>query len=128
MLAQQCLPLSQHSACPDLQQSDCTTGTRGPATGKGCTQAKQGGCSVQVVYGLDFVAADRAAQHAALQQAILDHVQRYPQALLVIEEYDKMSCQTRGFLRQVIENSGTANVSLARHALVSQHLQQRGSA
>ena len=77
-------------------------------------QLTQYWCRMQVLYGLDFTAQDEQQQHLLLQQAILDHAKAHPESLLVVEEYDKMSCKTRGFLRQVIENSASANVSLAR--------------
>ena len=88
---------------------------RGGAAVAGHAHSPTGaGCRAQVLYGLDFTVEQEAQQRALLQQAILDHVGAHPEALLVVEEYDKLSCRMRGFLRQVIENSASANVSMAR--------------
>ena len=34
------------------------------------------------------------------------------QALLVIEEYDKLTCEARALFKQLIENSHTTNTSM----------------
>ena len=71
---------------------------------------------MQVLYGMDYVAAAREAQHEHMRSALLAHVRLHPQSLLVVEEYDKLDCATRGLFRQVIENPASANISLERRA------------
>ena len=68
----------------------------------------------QVIYGLDFPAAQRAAQLAAVRTAILDHVSGVRDPVGVIEEYDKLDCPMRGFFRQILENGAIGNVTLNR--------------
>lgn len=68
----------------------------------------------QVVYGIDYVAEQRQHQHQLLRDAILAHVASAPQSLLVVEEYDKLDCDSRALFRQLLENPQIANVSMAR--------------
>jgi hypothetical protein len=70
----------------------------------------------QVLYGMDYVSAERGQQHAFLREALLDHLRRCDRALIVVEEYDKLDCATRALFRQLIQSSQTANVSLNRCA------------
>lgn len=69
---------------------------------------------MQVLMGMDHVNAERDTQLYHLKRTILEHVDHHEQSLLVIEEYDKMDCPTRGFFRQLVTSSHTANVSLAK--------------
>ena len=66
---------------------------------------------------MDYISSDRVRQHAYLRAAVLEHLRRAPQSLLVIEEYDKLDCPTRAMLRQLIENSHTANITLDKSAM-----------
>ena len=70
----------------------------------------------QVLYGMDYVSAERERQHAFLRAAVLEHLARAPQALVVVEEYDKLDCATRAMLRQLIEGAHSANATMARCA------------
>lgn len=63
---------------------------------------------------MDYISSEREQQHQYLRAGVLDHLRRYPQSLLVIEEYDKLDCPTRAMLRQLIENSQAANCSMDR--------------
>ncbi len=71
---------------------------------------------VQVLYGMDYVSAERDEQHAYLRAALLDHLKQAGNSLLVIEEYDKLDCPTRAMFRQLFENLHAANVTGARCA------------
>lgn len=64
---------------------------------------------------MDYLRSERAQQHALLRAALMEHVRSHPEALIVIEEYDKLDCATRGFFRQLLENARSANVTLDRH-------------
>lgn len=66
----------------------------------------------QVMYGMDYVASERAEQQGLLRSALIDHVRRTPEALIVVEEYDKLDCGMRGFFRQFLENGAVGNVTL----------------
>lgn len=72
----------------------------------------------QVIYGIDYTADQRARQHALLRDAILAHVAAAPESLLVVEEYDKLDCDSRALFRQLLENPQVANVSMARCTVV----------
>ena len=63
---------------------------------------------------MDYISSEREEQHALLRAALIEHARNYPEALLVIEEYDKLDCATRGFFRQLLENARAANVTLDR--------------
>lgn len=69
---------------------------------------------MQVLYGMDYIRSERAEQHSLLRAALMEHIGNHPEALIVIEEYDKLDCATRGFFRQLLENARTANVTLDR--------------
>lgn len=63
---------------------------------------------------MDYIRSEREEQHALLRAALMEHISHHPEALIVIEEYDKLDCATRGFFRQLLENARTANVTLDR--------------
>lgn len=63
---------------------------------------------------MDYVASERAEQQGLLRSALLDHVRRTPEALIVVEEYDKLDCDMRGFFRQLLENGAVGNTTLNR--------------
>ena len=66
------------------------------------------------MYGMDYMLSEREQQHRLLREALITHLQQHPQSLLVIEEYDKIDCPTRGMFRQMLENPQTHNVSIGR--------------
>ncbi|KAK9787248.1 hypothetical protein WJX73_009504 [Symbiochloris irregularis] len=66
----------------------------------------------KVLYGLDYTATERQQQYLKLQEALVQHVRHHPNSLLVIEEYDKLDCPTRGMFRQLLENPQVFNISL----------------
>ena len=68
----------------------------------------------QVLQGLDYISTERDQQHRYLKKTILDHFRAYEEALLVIEEYDKLDCPTRAVLRQFITAPATTNVTLTK--------------
>jgi hypothetical protein len=68
----------------------------------------------RVLQGLDYGAEARAAQHAALRGALAAHAAAAPQALIVIEEYDKLDCHMRGFFRTLLAGDAAGNASLSQ--------------
>ena len=50
-----------------------------------------------------------------VKEAVLEHFRFHPQSLLVIEEYDKLSCRTRGLLRQLIDSTQSTNVTVNKY-------------
>lgn len=75
---------------------------------------QQAGVAGQVMYGMDYVEGERQEQHNRVREAVLEHLKRYPAALLVVEEYDKLDCPSRAVLRQLLSNPREANLSSAR--------------
>lgn len=63
---------------------------------------------------MDYVASARAEQHELLKAGVFELVRYHPQSLLVVEEYDKLDCPTRGLLRQLVDSSHSTNVTLNR--------------
>lgn len=63
---------------------------------------------------MDYLAAERAEQHMLLKAGIVEHVRLHPQSLIIIEEYDKLDCPTRGLLRQLVGSPHSTNVSINR--------------
>ncbi|KAG7670931.1 hypothetical protein Ndes2437A_g04565 [Nannochloris sp. 'desiccata'] len=72
----------------------------------------------KVLFGLDFSADDREAQHAALRSALDDHMRYSPESFLILEEYDKLDCTMRGFFRHILEGGTIGNYSLAKSIVV----------
>ena len=54
--------------------------------------------------GVDYITMDREHQHDLIREAILKHAKHYPESLIVIEEYDKLSCDTRAMIRQILHH------------------------
>ena len=61
---------------------------------------------------MDYTASEREQQHELLLAAVLDHIRFHPHSLLVIEEYDKLDCRTRGLLKQLIDSSQSTNATI----------------
>ena len=72
-----------------------------PCPGVGCP-------AYRVVFGTDYAAAERGAQLRALRSALGAHLAKYPQSLVVVEEYDKMDCASRALVRTMLDGGGAA--------------------
>lgn len=48
-----------------------------------------------------FAATDKATRLQQLQERIRAHVERWPEAVLVLEDFDRMDCELRDMLRDV---------------------------
>lgn len=57
-----------------------------------------------VILGMDFTKESREMQHAMIKEAILSHAKRFTESLIVVEEYDKLDCDTRSMFRQIINH------------------------
>lgn len=69
---------------------------------------------MQVLYGLDFIQKEREQQLGHVRDAVIAHIRDSPEPLLVIEEYDKLDCNTRAFLRQLLQHPELANTTFNR--------------
>ncbi|KXZ47581.1 hypothetical protein GPECTOR_34g740 [Gonium pectorale] len=79
----------------------------GECPGDGCKGAK-------VLYGMSYLESDRASQLSAVRDAVLDHLRSTSNPLLVVEEYDKLDCESRGMLRQLVRHPELSNASMSR--------------
>ena len=61
---------------------------------------------------MDYINVEREQQHWYLRKSIISHLRQYQESLLVIEEYDKLDCPTRGVLRQLVTSSVSTNLSM----------------
>ena len=57
-------------------------------------------------------------QGRALQRAIMSHLEAFPEAVVVIEEYDKLGCPARGMLKQLLDKGISENVTFHRALFV----------
>jgi hypothetical protein len=44
----------------------------------------------QIVFGMDYLAGEAAEQHVMLRNTLLSHFHAYKEALIVVEEFDKV--------------------------------------
>ena len=72
----------------------------------------------KIIFGTDYVTSEREAQARRLRDALLDHLARFPESIVVVEEYDKMSCPARGMLKQLLDKGSHANATFHRAVFV----------
>lgn len=79
--------------------------------GRGCPAYK-------VVFGLDYLQKEKERQVDLLRDALVSHIMWYPKSLLVMEEYDKVDCDVRGLLRQLLDKGTESNLEWGRSIVV----------
>jgi ATP-dependent Clp protease ATP-binding subunit ClpA len=67
------------------------------------------GCALQ---------SERHLQSSLLRTSLVNHLRRHPESVLVIEEYDKMDCDSRNLLRQLLDKGIAANVTASRSIII----------
>lgn len=72
----------------------------------------------KIIFGTDYVVTEQEAQGRMLRDAIIDHLRVFPEAVVVIEEYDKMGCPARGMLKQLLDKGAAANATFHRAVFV----------
>eukprot|EP00879_Flechtneria_rotunda_P003365 GHRR01003593.1.p1 GENE.GHRR01003593.1~~GHRR01003593.1.p1 ORF type:complete len:369 (+),score=124.57 GHRR01003593.1:1009-2115(+) len=65
----------------------------------------------KVVYGVDYLLTEASTRLAALKSEVVGHLKAAPDALLVVEEYDKADCAARGLWRQLLQHPERANIT-----------------
>lgn len=71
------------------------------------------------MYGLDYLVSEASTRLAALASEVVSHLRAAPDALLVVEEYDKLDCAARGLWRQLLAHPERANLtSISRRAII----------
>ena len=68
----------------------------------------------RVVYGLDYTLQEKEEQSEVLVRKLMEHLSAHQDALVVIEEYDKLDCKSRGVLKQIFDKGFAMNVTLQR--------------
>ncbi|KAG2485546.1 hypothetical protein HYH03_015714 [Edaphochlamys debaryana] len=86
-----------------LYNKDASTAVDCP--GSSCQGSK-------VLYGMSYVESERASQLDAVRNAVMDHLRSTPNPLLVVEEYDKLDCDSRALLRQLVRHPELANATM----------------
>ncbi len=69
---------------------------------------------LQVLYGMDYLSSQAGRQLDAVRREVVSHLAAAPDALRVIEEYDKLDCAARGLWRQLLQHPETANITSHR--------------
>ncbi|KAF8072817.1 TOR1A [Scenedesmus sp. PABB004] len=90
--------------------------SRRPARGLHCPGPACRG--YKVVYGLDYLVPEAAGRLDALRGEVVGHLRSSPEALLVVEEYDKMDCAARGLVRQLLQHPERANITTNRAVIL----------
>eukprot|EP00740_Mantoniella_antarctica_P023277 CAMPEP_0198679992 /NCGR_PEP_ID=MMETSP1468-20131203/3812_1 /TAXON_ID=1461545 /ORGANISM="Mantoniella sp, Strain CCMP1436" /LENGTH=121 /DNA_ID=CAMNT_0044419481 /DNA_START=303 /DNA_END=668 /DNA_ORIENTATION=+ len=72
----------------------------------------------KIIFGTDYTVAEQEEQGRMLRDAIIDHLRVFPEAVVVIEEYDKMGCPARGMLKQLLDKGTAANTTFYRAVFV----------
>jgi hypothetical protein len=65
---------------------------------------------------MDYARDQAAARVDAVRHEVVSHLSAAPDALLVIEEYDKLDCAARGLWRQLLQHPERANITSHRCA------------
>lgn len=82
---------------------NATTSSRGEDAGRYACPGR--GCpGYKVIFGTDYVVREREAQARMLRDAVTRHLERFPESVVVVEEYDKLGCPARGMLKQMLEH------------------------
>ena len=75
------------------------------AGGGGGWSCPGAGCpGYTVLFGMDYSADEQERQAAAIKESMERHLRTYPEAFVVVEEYDKLDCRSRGFFRQLLDS------------------------
>jgi hypothetical protein len=51
-----------------------------------------------------------------VRESLVSHIRDSPEPVIVVEEYDKLDCPTRAFLRQLLQHPELANTTFNRWA------------
>ncbi|KIY93233.1 hypothetical protein MNEG_14729 [Monoraphidium neglectum] len=63
---------------------------------------------------MDYLIAEKGARLEALKEQLLAHLRVTAEALVVIEEYDKLDCEARGLWRQLLQHPERLNITWDR--------------
>jgi hypothetical protein len=86
----------------EASSSSSSSSLRSECPGHGCPGYK-------IIFGTDYVVRERAEQGRMLRDAVTAHLEKYPESVVVVEEYDKLGCPARGVLKQMLEHGSAGN-------------------
>ena len=100
-------------------EEETGAGRGGACPGSACPGYK-------VIFGTDYVVREREEQARMLRDAVTRHLERFPESVVVVEEYDKLGCPARGTLKQMLEHGSAGatenpfdrNVTFARSIFI----------
>lgn len=64
---------------------------------------------------MDYLSGQVEARLDAVRHEVVSHLAAAPDALLVVEEYDKLDCNARGLWRQLLQHPERANITSHRY-------------
>ena len=64
----------------------------------------------KILFGADYVERERAEQKRMIVRSLRRHLRRFPESVVVIEEYDKLPCEVRSVLRQLFDSGRVRDV------------------
>lgn len=78
----------------------------------------------KILFGAEYVEKDRERQKRMIVSNLRAHLRRYPESVVVIEEYDKLPCEVRSVLRQLFD-SGRVMQSTSSSSSSSSSMRRR---
>lgn len=86
----------------------------------------------KILFGAEYVEKDRERQKRMIVSNLRAHLRRYPESVVVIEEYDKLPCEVRSVLRQLFDSGrvmqSTPSSSSSSSSLKRRRRKKRGGA
>lgn len=79
--------------------------------GRGCPAYK-------VVFGLDYLQSEKQKQMELLRETLTSHLLWFPESLVVMEEYDKVDCDVRGLLKQMLDKGTESSIDWGKSIVV----------
>lgn len=63
------------------------------------------GCpAYKILYGMNYLNENKNKQYEQLRESIKHHLKKYKESIIVVEELDKLTCDTRIFFRQFLNH------------------------
>lgn len=72
----------------------------------------------RILFGTSYLSEDADRKFSELRHNLVRHVRGYRESLVVIEEYDKMDCRSRGLLRELIDHALAEKIQWGRSIVV----------
>ena len=84
--------------------------------GRRCTRSL---CpAYRILFGTSYLSDDADRKFSELRHNLVRHVRGYRESLVVIEEYDKMDCRSRGLLKELIDYALAEKIQWGRSIVI----------